>query len=186
MGADAAHGDLAKRWCDSCHLVEGGQKQASADVPSFAAIAAKSDFSPEKVAYFLLDPHPRMPNFPLSRGRGHRRLYRCAAKIAERAGEPQHKCKSLPVLPTGISRKDDGRRARDPVAHHGPAGLIEIPGAVPCKTILWAAHFRRRRSSDAAAQDLPFIASWAADITSPVMCFMCSPALVNWLRRNSD
>jgi len=27
----------------------------------------KSDFSPEKVAYFLLDPHPKMPNFPLNR-----------------------------------------------------------------------------------------------------------------------
>jgi hypothetical protein len=82
MAADAAHGgDLAKRRCDSCHLIEGGQKQASADVPFFAAIAAKSDFSPEKVAYFLLDPHPKMPNFPLSRARGHRRLYRFAAKI---------------------------------------------------------------------------------------------------------
>ncbi len=45
MAADAGHGaDLAKRWCASCHLVESGQKQASADVPSFAAIAAKSDF----------------------------------------------------------------------------------------------------------------------------------------------
>ena len=68
MAADAGHGaDLAKRWCASCHLVESGQKQASADIPSFAAIAAKSDFSPEKVAYFLLDPHPKMPNFPLNR-----------------------------------------------------------------------------------------------------------------------
>jgi mono/diheme cytochrome c family protein len=68
MAADAAHGaDLAKRWCASCHLVESGQRQASADVPSFAAIAAKSDFSSEKVAYFLLDPHPKMPNFPLTR-----------------------------------------------------------------------------------------------------------------------
>jgi mono/diheme cytochrome c family protein len=68
MAADAAHGaDLAKRWCASCHLVESGQKQASADVPSFAAVAARSDFSPEKVAYFLLDPHPKMPNFPLTR-----------------------------------------------------------------------------------------------------------------------
>jgi mono/diheme cytochrome c family protein len=68
MAADADHGaDLAKRWCASCHLVESGQKQASADVPSFAQIAAKSDFSSEKVAYFLLDPHPKMPNFPLSR-----------------------------------------------------------------------------------------------------------------------
>jgi mono/diheme cytochrome c family protein len=68
MAADAAHGgDLAKRWCASCHLVSGDQKEASADVPSFASIAARSDFSPEKVAYFLLDPHPKMPNFPLNR-----------------------------------------------------------------------------------------------------------------------
>jgi mono/diheme cytochrome c family protein len=66
--ADANHGaDLAQRWCAACHLVEGGQKQAVADVPSFAAIAHRSDFTPEKVAFFLLDPHPNMPNFPLSR-----------------------------------------------------------------------------------------------------------------------
>jgi mono/diheme cytochrome c family protein len=66
--ADAAHGgDFAKRWCATCHLVAAGQKQADADVPSFAAVAAKADFSPEKVAYFLLDPHPKMPNFALSR-----------------------------------------------------------------------------------------------------------------------
>jgi mono/diheme cytochrome c family protein len=68
LAADANHGaDLAKRWCAACHLVEPGQKQASADVLSFAAIAAKADFTPEKVAFFLLDPHPKMPNFPLSR-----------------------------------------------------------------------------------------------------------------------
>jgi mono/diheme cytochrome c family protein len=66
--ADAAHGaDLAKRWCASCHLVASGQKQADADVPAFAAIAARADFTPEKVAFFLLDPHPPMPNFSLSR-----------------------------------------------------------------------------------------------------------------------
>ena len=68
QAADADHGaDLAKRWCASCHVVDGAQKQASADVPSFAAISSRSDFSPEKVAFFLLDPHPKMPSFPLSR-----------------------------------------------------------------------------------------------------------------------
>lgn len=68
LAADASHGaDLAKRWCAACHLVEGTQKQASADVLSFAEIARKTDFTPEKVAFFLLDPHPKMPNFPLSR-----------------------------------------------------------------------------------------------------------------------
>ncbi|HLX17509.1 MAG TPA: cytochrome c [Bradyrhizobium sp.] len=68
IAADADHGaDLAKRWCATCHVVAPDQKQASADVPPFAAIASKSDFTPEKVAFFLLDPHPKMPNFPLSR-----------------------------------------------------------------------------------------------------------------------
>jgi mono/diheme cytochrome c family protein len=68
FAADAGHGgDLAKRWCGTCHLVDGAQKQANADVPSFSMIAQKSDFTPEKVAFFLLDPHPKMPNFPLSR-----------------------------------------------------------------------------------------------------------------------
>jgi len=66
--ADPDHGVvLAKRWCATCHLVESDQKQASADVPPFAVIARKPDFSPEKIASFLLEPHPKMPNFPLSR-----------------------------------------------------------------------------------------------------------------------
>ena len=58
---------LAQRWCATCHVVDGDQKHASADVPPFAAIALKQDFTPEKLAFFLLDPHPKMPNFPLSR-----------------------------------------------------------------------------------------------------------------------
>ncbi|RXG86198.1 c-type cytochrome [Bradyrhizobium zhanjiangense] len=68
LAADAEHGaDLAKRWCASCHVVASGQTQASADVPSFASVARRPDFSPERLAFFLLDPHPKMPNFPLSR-----------------------------------------------------------------------------------------------------------------------
>jgi mono/diheme cytochrome c family protein len=68
FAADADHGgDLAKRWCTGCHVVTSDQKQASADVPSFAAIARKPDFTPEKLAFFLLEPHPKMPKFPLSR-----------------------------------------------------------------------------------------------------------------------
>ena len=66
--ADPDHGaDLAKRWCASCHVVTADQAQASADVPAFASIARKADFTPEKLAFFLLDPHPKMPSFPLSR-----------------------------------------------------------------------------------------------------------------------
>jgi mono/diheme cytochrome c family protein len=68
IAADVDHGaDLAKRWCATCYVVDSDQRQASADVPPFAAIARKLDFSPEKLAFFLLDPHPKMPNFPLNR-----------------------------------------------------------------------------------------------------------------------
>ncbi|WP_407188539.1 c-type cytochrome [Bradyrhizobium centrosematis] len=68
LAADADHGaDLAKRWCASCHIVANGQTQASADVPSFASVARRPDFNAERLAFFLLDPHPKMPNFPLSR-----------------------------------------------------------------------------------------------------------------------
>ena len=66
--ADAANGErLARQWCASCHLVASDQKQASADVPAFATIAKMSDFSRDKLAFFLLDPHPKMPNMSLTR-----------------------------------------------------------------------------------------------------------------------
>lgn len=68
IAADPGHGaDLAERWCASCHVVANGQARASADVPSFASVARRPDFSPERLAFFLLEPHPKMPNFPLSR-----------------------------------------------------------------------------------------------------------------------
>ena len=65
---DVGNGEqLARRWCSGCHLVSSDQRQASADVPPFSAIARMPNFSPEKVAFFLLDPHPKMPNLELSR-----------------------------------------------------------------------------------------------------------------------
>ena len=68
MAADPDHGsDLAKRWCAARHVVNADQKRANPDAPPFEAIASKSDFTPEKIAFFPLDPHPKMPNFPLSR-----------------------------------------------------------------------------------------------------------------------
>jgi mono/diheme cytochrome c family protein len=66
--ADPAHGlDLAKRWCASCHVVSEDQQRAVADVPPFASIAQKPHVDAEALANFLLDPHPKMPDLPLSR-----------------------------------------------------------------------------------------------------------------------
>jgi mono/diheme cytochrome c family protein len=66
--ADAEHGrDLAKRWCASCHVVSSDQARANADAPPFATIARSPNFDAKRLAYFLLDPHPKMPDLPLSR-----------------------------------------------------------------------------------------------------------------------
>ncbi|MFZ1150991.1 MAG: cytochrome c [Xanthobacteraceae bacterium] len=66
--ADSEHGlALAKRWCASCHVVSPEQQRASADVPPFATIARSPDFDARHLAYFLLNPHPKMPDLPLTR-----------------------------------------------------------------------------------------------------------------------
>ena len=66
--ADPQHGlALAKRWCASCHVVSADQQRANADAPPFATIARSPSFSARQLAYFLLDPHPKMPELPLSR-----------------------------------------------------------------------------------------------------------------------
>jgi len=65
---DADHGQtLVNRWCVSCHLAGTDQKQATTDAPPFAGIAKRSDFDAAKLAFFLLDPHPKMPDMQLSR-----------------------------------------------------------------------------------------------------------------------
>ena len=68
QAADARHGlDLAKRWCAACHIVAADQRSGSADVPPFSAMAKAPDFNAQRLVYFLLDPHPKMPELPLSR-----------------------------------------------------------------------------------------------------------------------
>lgn len=58
---------LAKQWCSSCHLVTPDQTSAKADVPPFMTIAKLPDEELERLSVFLIDPHPKMPNFNLSR-----------------------------------------------------------------------------------------------------------------------
>jgi len=66
--ADPKRGaELAQRWCASCHVVSKDQPQASDATRSFAAIAQSPDFNADRLAFFLLDPHPVMPNMMLSR-----------------------------------------------------------------------------------------------------------------------
>jgi mono/diheme cytochrome c family protein len=66
--ADPANGEtLAKRWCASCHVVAPDQTRGADSVPAFASIARQPGFSADKVAKFLMDPHPKMPDMQLGR-----------------------------------------------------------------------------------------------------------------------
>jgi mono/diheme cytochrome c family protein len=66
--ADPAHGEqLAKRWCASCHIVSPEQAHGADNAPAFATIAKIPGFSSDKIAKFLMDPHPKMPDMQLGR-----------------------------------------------------------------------------------------------------------------------
>ncbi len=66
FAADPDNGEtLALRWCASCHVVSGEQTKGTDIAPSFASIAAKPDFNEDKLASFLLEPHPKMSNMAL-------------------------------------------------------------------------------------------------------------------------
>ena len=68
FAADPNNGErLARRWCAACHVVASNQRVPTAEAPPFATIAAMPDFDPAKLAFFLLDPHPKMPDMSLSR-----------------------------------------------------------------------------------------------------------------------
>jgi mono/diheme cytochrome c family protein len=58
---------LARRWCVACHVVAANQRQVAGEAPPFATIASRPDFDAGKLALFLLDPHPKMPDMGLSR-----------------------------------------------------------------------------------------------------------------------
>jgi mono/diheme cytochrome c family protein len=67
--ADAVKGKAtAERWCASCHVVAANQSRASADVPTFASVAARYEDA-AALAAFLSTPHARMPAMAMSLSR---------------------------------------------------------------------------------------------------------------------
>jgi mono/diheme cytochrome c family protein len=68
LAADAYHGEqIARRWCTSCHVVADNQRRVTGEAPPFAEIANRPGFDAARLALFLLDPHPKMPNMSLTR-----------------------------------------------------------------------------------------------------------------------
>lgn len=86
--ADAGNGErLARRWCAPCHVVAANQRQATSEAPPFAVIAQSPDFDARKLAFFLLNPHPKMPRHGTVSPGGRRpcRVY-CIAQVTQKPG----------------------------------------------------------------------------------------------------
>ena len=65
--ADPATGErIATRWCASCHAIGRGQRTRT-EAASLAEIARVPEFNVRLLAFFLLDPHPKMPDMSLTR-----------------------------------------------------------------------------------------------------------------------
>jgi mono/diheme cytochrome c family protein len=60
-------GQLAERWCSSCHIVSVSQEQGTTEAPTFRSIAERSPEAIDAFAAFLMDPHPPMPDLSLTR-----------------------------------------------------------------------------------------------------------------------
>ncbi len=68
LAADPANGErLARRWCASCHVVSKKQTGTVNEATPFPVVASRPDFNERTVAFFLLDPHPKMPDMSLTR-----------------------------------------------------------------------------------------------------------------------
>ncbi len=66
--ADVQEGEkIAKRWCAGCHVVAADQTKGSTEAPPFSSIATDPRFDAARLALFLLNPHPVMPNMSLTR-----------------------------------------------------------------------------------------------------------------------
>jgi mono/diheme cytochrome c family protein len=68
LSADIRHGEqLARQWCTPCHVVAPNQQGPTGEAPPFATIGRSPDFNANRLAFFLLDPHPKMPDMSLTR-----------------------------------------------------------------------------------------------------------------------
>jgi len=68
LAADAANGKrLAERWCATCHIISSQQQSGTTQAPPFSEIAQRPHIDAPMVAFFLMHPHPKMPDMSLSR-----------------------------------------------------------------------------------------------------------------------
>ena len=66
VGPVAAGKNIAQTWCINCHVIAPNQARGSDQVPSFAAIAARTTTTSDSLHAFLAQPHGKMPDFKLT------------------------------------------------------------------------------------------------------------------------
>lgn len=66
VAADTEGRRLAAQWCASCHQISP-QAPTSDQAPPFPAMARDPAYTEARLRNWLSDPHPPMPNIPLSR-----------------------------------------------------------------------------------------------------------------------
>lgn len=60
--------ELAKLWCQQCHLVDPeGTGFAQGGAPTFAEVASRPGQTRDNIKLWLVEPHPPMPDLNLSR-----------------------------------------------------------------------------------------------------------------------
>ena len=64
--ADPEGRKLAAQWCASCHQISP-QAPTSDQAPPFPTMARDPAYTESRLRNWLSDPHPPMPNIPLSR-----------------------------------------------------------------------------------------------------------------------
>ena len=68
-GQDVDQGrEIARRWCSACHVVERTATAAPANgLPTFPAIAARTDLTADRLRAAINPQHSRMPDLALSK-----------------------------------------------------------------------------------------------------------------------
>jgi mono/diheme cytochrome c family protein len=66
-GDVAAGQKLAQQWCSGCHSVDPKSSETNDRAPSFLSIAKMPSTTSTSLQAWLQSPHPRMPNWQLTR-----------------------------------------------------------------------------------------------------------------------
>src|SRR5215470_16653009 len=67
LAADPRNGEqLARRWCEPCHVAAADQREVAGEAPPLASIATRPGFDARSIAMFPRDSYPILSNSSMS------------------------------------------------------------------------------------------------------------------------